>query len=230
MAIEFLRHESGSAAPPTALKPGQPSIDEVAEITYIGYGNNGLGQATSVVPFAGRGLFILKTLLGAALGAASLDANSKLPLAQLPTLVASLISDATAAGRALLMATTVAAQRTMLGIDNLRQVNNTNYAVVAGDYVVQFTAMTAPRTVQLLAASSYNPGTRVRVGDSSGQCSTTNTITTQAAGTDKINGAATQTTGMAYGQLDMISDGVGAWTLMASSAAVTSSSTDDGTY
>lgn len=62
---------------------GEQISDEVANILYIGLGNDGNGNATSIAAFAGSGAFVSNAKIGVASGVASLDATGKLPASQL---------------------------------------------------------------------------------------------------------------------------------------------------
>lgn len=54
--IRFKRRPTGGAAgAPAALKTSEPAYNEVDNTLYLGIGNDGSGNATSVVPIAGSG-------------------------------------------------------------------------------------------------------------------------------------------------------------------------------
>lgn len=55
------RAAGGAAGAPAALKTAEPAYNETDEILYIGRGDDGAGNATSVPPIAGRGAFVDKT-------------------------------------------------------------------------------------------------------------------------------------------------------------------------
>jgi hypothetical protein len=55
--IQFKRRLSGNAGAPAALKSGEVAHNEVDNTLYIGKGDDGVGNATSVLPLAGRGAF-----------------------------------------------------------------------------------------------------------------------------------------------------------------------------
>jgi len=55
--IQLKRRVSGLAGAPAALKSGEIAHNEVDNTLYVGKGDDGLGNATSVVPLAGRGAF-----------------------------------------------------------------------------------------------------------------------------------------------------------------------------
>lgn len=56
--IQFKRRVSGNAGAPAALKSGEVAHNEVDNVLYIGKGDDGAGNATSIVPVAGRGAFV----------------------------------------------------------------------------------------------------------------------------------------------------------------------------
>lgn len=55
--IQLKRRISGLAGAPAALKSGEVAHNEVDNTLYVGKGDDGSGNATSVVPLAGRGAF-----------------------------------------------------------------------------------------------------------------------------------------------------------------------------
>ena len=55
--IQLKRRVSGLAGAPAALKSGEIAHNEVDNTLYVGKGDDGSGNATSVVPLAGRGAF-----------------------------------------------------------------------------------------------------------------------------------------------------------------------------
>jgi hypothetical protein len=55
--IQLKRRVSGLAGAPAALKSGETAHNEVDNTLYVGKGDDGSGNATSVVPLAGRGAF-----------------------------------------------------------------------------------------------------------------------------------------------------------------------------
>lgn len=100
-------------------------------------------------------------------------------------------------------------------IGNTRSpVNDAAYTVLATDRNVAFTVLTAARIATLPAASAFPTGTLLRIFDESASCSSTNTITITAAGSDKINGSATNVIETAYGHASLQSDGVSKWTVV----------------
>jgi hypothetical protein len=86
--------------------------------------------------------------------------------------------------------------------------------VLATDRTVAYTALTAARAVALLASSAYPTGTRLLIVDETGNCSVTNTITVNAAGTDTIDGAASAVVNQAFGFIGLESSGAGHWTII----------------
>ena len=63
---------------------GEPVWDNLANILYIGGGDDGSGNSTSIKTVAGTGAFVPFNSVGAANGVASLDASGKVTTAQLP--------------------------------------------------------------------------------------------------------------------------------------------------
>lgn len=61
--IQFKRRASGAPGAPPTLKSGEMAHNEVDNTLYIGIGDDGAGNATTVTPIAGRGAkcsFILR--------------------------------------------------------------------------------------------------------------------------------------------------------------------------
>jgi len=96
MAIQLRRRNTGSplvsGTSPLiggagGIKSGEPVWDNLANILYVGAGDDGSGNALSIKVIGGAGAFLLASLLGVASGVASLDATGKLPAAQLPASV-----------------------------------------------------------------------------------------------------------------------------------------------
>lgn len=56
--IQFKRRISGLAGAPPALKSGEVAHNEVDDTLYMGKGDDGTGNATSVIPLAGAGAFV----------------------------------------------------------------------------------------------------------------------------------------------------------------------------
>ncbi len=93
-------------------------------------------------------------------------------------------------------------------------VSDASYTVLATDRTVAYTALTAARAVALPASSAYPTGTRLLIVDETGNCSVTNTITVNAAGTDTIDGAASAVVNQAFGFIGLDSSGAGHWTII----------------
>ena len=92
-------------------------------------------------------------------------------------------------------------------------VADANYAALPTDRNIAITAITAPRTVTLPAASAYPQGTRLTVFDESGAVSATNTVTIARSGADSVNGGASATLSSAYGVLAVETNGANKWTV-----------------
>jgi hypothetical protein len=56
--IQLKRRVSGVAGAPASLKSGEIAHNEVNDTLYVGKGDDGGGNATSVIPLAGRGAFV----------------------------------------------------------------------------------------------------------------------------------------------------------------------------
>lgn len=122
------------------------------------------------------------------------------------TIASTDLTDSTSAGRALLTAASVNAQRVAINLENLTGVANANATFGAGNVLLAWTSLTASRTGTLGAAASYNPGQIISLMDLSGNASPTITITAVPSGSDTIVGDTAITS--AYGWLDLVSDGV----------------------
>ena len=60
--IKFKRRAAGGApGAPSALKSGEPAYNEADETLYVGFGDDGAGNATSVKPVGGGGAFVAKS-------------------------------------------------------------------------------------------------------------------------------------------------------------------------
>lgn len=55
--IQLKRRLTGAAGAPSALKSGEPAYSQIDDILYIGIGDDGSGNATNIIPIAGRGHF-----------------------------------------------------------------------------------------------------------------------------------------------------------------------------
>jgi len=58
--IQLKRRVSGVAGAPAALKSGELAHNEVDDTLYVGKGDDGAGNATSIVPMAGSGGFVTR--------------------------------------------------------------------------------------------------------------------------------------------------------------------------
>ena len=94
--LKLKRRNTGSAlvsgtAPLTTgsggIQSGEAVWDNAANILYIGGGDDGAGNSTSIKTVAGAGAFVPFNSVGAANGVASLDASGKLTLSQLPAAI-----------------------------------------------------------------------------------------------------------------------------------------------
>jgi hypothetical protein len=91
-------------------------------------------------------------------------------------------------------------------------VSNANYAALATDREIAYTAIAAARTVTLPPASAFPAGHDLLIVDESGSVSSTNTLTVSPAGSDTINGS---TAGVViagpYGYCRLRSNGSNKW-------------------
>lgn len=55
--IRIKRRNSGDPGAPAALRSGELAWNQVDDIVYAGFGDDGSGNATSIVPIGGRGFF-----------------------------------------------------------------------------------------------------------------------------------------------------------------------------
>lgn len=94
-------------------------------------------------------------------------------------------------------------------------VNDANYALVAADRTIAYTAITAARTLTMLPAAAYAPGTRIYLLDRSGNASSTRTISVTPTGADTINGVNGAVTAIvsAFGTTQIESDGLSKWVI-----------------
>lgn len=93
-------------------------------------------------------------------------------------------------------------------------VSDANYTALASDRLIEYTSLTATRTVTLPAANSVPNGWTVEVADASGNVSATVGIFIQRAGSDTMPGGITTTTTILSGPYDrtrFTSDGVSKW-------------------
>lgn len=56
--IQFKRRLAGNAGAPAALRSGEVAHNEVDDTLYVGKGDDGAGNATAVIPLAGKGAFV----------------------------------------------------------------------------------------------------------------------------------------------------------------------------
>lgn len=97
------------------------------------------------------------------------------------------------------------------------KVSDANFTLTANvDFWLSYTALTAARVATLMAANSLPPGTLIAVGDQSGQCSATNTITVQrASSSDNIAGGASFVLSAPEAIVVLRTDGVHTWVVEA---------------
>ena len=76
------RSTGGAAGAPTTLKTTEPAFNEVDNTLYLGYGDDGSGNATSIVPVAGKGAFVDLTSAQTIAGAKTFSTS---PIAPTPT-------------------------------------------------------------------------------------------------------------------------------------------------
>ena len=98
------------------------------------------------------------------------------------------------------------------GFGHRTAVADADKTVDATDAFIAYSSLSAPRVVTLPAANAVNAGYVLTVGDESGSCSSTNTLTITRAGADTIDGATTEIIKSAYGFRVLISDGTSKWT------------------
>ena len=56
--IQLKRRLAGNAGAPAALRSGEVAHNEVDDTLYVGKGDDGAGNATAVIPLAGKGAFV----------------------------------------------------------------------------------------------------------------------------------------------------------------------------
>lgn len=107
----------------------------------------------------------------------------------------------------------VATARASLGEDQRSPVVDANYVMLAADYLVTYTSISAARTVTLLSASTLNVGRKLWVVDESGSASAANTISLVPNGTDTIDGSNTTQViiNQPYGGVIMETNGSTGW-------------------
>jgi len=95
------RAASGSAGAPTSLSPSELAFNEADLKLYYGFGDNGGGAASSIIPIAGAGAFFNKTdtrnanliLSGPTTGSAAAPTFRALVAADIPSIAHTKISD-----------------------------------------------------------------------------------------------------------------------------------------
>lgn len=88
-------------------------------------------------------------------------------------------------------------------------VNDAAYTALISDVIIEYTALTAARTVTLPAVANVPVGKTYVIKDGAGTAGT-NTITIDGSGAETIDGAATQTITVNYGELEIYNTG-SAW-------------------
>lgn len=56
--LQIKRRSSGTAGAPSTLKAGEPAYNATTDILYIGDGDDGAGNATTIEPIGGKGAFV----------------------------------------------------------------------------------------------------------------------------------------------------------------------------
>lgn len=131
------------------------------------------------------------------------------------SIAAAQVSDSGATGRALMKAADAASARAALSVAAVgrKAVADANYAAQAADVFVAFTGLTAPRTVTLPLASTYQPGQALWIADETGLCGTDKPIIVAAAGSDTIGNQPNVTMQSPFQKLALHSNGSGLWTV-----------------
>ena len=93
-------------------------------------------------------------------------------------------------------------------------ISDTNYAALATDRLVAYTAITASRTVTLPASSAFPTGHLLTIVDESGQATTTTPITIARAVADLINVATSTLIATPYGFVTLANNGAGKWLVL----------------
>lgn len=73
------RASGGAAGSPTTLKTTEPAFNEVDDTLYLGKGDDGAGNATSIVPIAGKGAFTDLTSTQSITGAKTFTSSPIIP-------------------------------------------------------------------------------------------------------------------------------------------------------
>lgn len=114
--------------------------------------------------------------------------------------------------------TTAETARLNLEVDKETSVANVNYTVLSTDKSIDYTSITASRTVTLCAANAVNAGKIITIGDISGSVTAAITITITRAGSDVIVGngitGTSRVISTPYQSLQLKSDGVSKWTIV----------------
>lgn len=81
MAIIKLKRRSsgGAAGAPSTLKTTEPAFNEADETLYLGFGDDGGGNATSIIPIAGKGAFVDKASAQTIAGIKTFGSSPLLP-------------------------------------------------------------------------------------------------------------------------------------------------------
>jgi len=85
-------------------------------------------------------------------------------------------------------------------------VADANYTTVEGDYIVAFSSLTLPRTVNLVAAATAGSGTVLYIKDEAGTAGTNN-ITVDPAGAETVDGSTTILISANFGVARLYSNG-----------------------
>jgi hypothetical protein len=155
--IQFKRRSSGAAGGPAALKSGEPAYNMLDKTLYFGFGDDGTGNATSVIAIAGEGAFVTlgtsQTVAGAKVFSGAVDLTSAVA-----TAATQIVSDNSAK-----LATTAYVQSqftavsagtyTKLTIDAKGRVTAVGFAVSA-DIIDFNTAVRATRLDQMATPTS----------------------------------------------------------------------------
>ncbi|TAL80282.1 MAG: phage gp6-like head-tail connector protein [Beijerinckiaceae bacterium] len=104
----------------------------------------------------------------------------------------------------------------------LTAVADANYAARPSDRFIAYTSLSAARIVTLPSASSFPAGTPLRIADLSGNCSASNTLTVNPAGSDAIDGASSMQLSSSRGFATLLCDGSGNWIVIGRSANIVS--------
>ena len=187
-----------------------------ANVTLNG-GNSvcvGFGINTTKVSAAGKGAILLGTYVTSSAGTNQIILDTRSdgtgPLADETRNNLIKIGDST-------HSTVEIAGRNIAGIGGTMQsVADANKTLLATDAGAIYTSISAARVVTLPLANSVPIGKTLIVVDSSGSASGVNTITLTRAGADTINGGTTSAIITAFGDREVMSDGVSKWTVVRS--------------